>query len=571
MNLDRRLLRWFFSQKRLLMPALALFIMAGIAVILQARLLSAAIARVFLGGQGLDQVRPLLLSFVGIALLRYSCQWGGQSLTYALAATVKKTLRRKLADQLVRLGPVFTRSQQAGELKNTLLAGVEKLDAYFSEFLPQLFLATLIPLLILAFVLPVDWISALLLLVTAPLIPFFMILIGDVAQTMTRRQWRLLGRLNAFFAEILQGMTTLKLFPAGDHAERIRRVTETYRRTTLRVLRVAFLSALSLELLSTLSVAVIAVKIGLRLLYGRMVFEQTFFLLILAPEFYQPLRQLGTRFHAGMEGFSAAQRIFEILDEPTPLRSATTVVPKIESIRFQNVGYTYPGAELSAVAGLSFEIRAGKKTALVGPSGAGKSTVAALLLRFAEPQSGVIRVNGRPLDEIDPDHWRLQIAWAPQLPFLFHASAADNIRLAWPSAAPAQIEQAAQQAFIHHFFAELPNGYETLIGERGARLSGGQAQRLSLARAFLKDAPVVILDEPTGFLDAESERAIGRVVEQLVDKTVIIIAHRLRTVMACDHILFLENGRLVESGTHEQLLRLCGRYVAFLQSDEALR
>ncbi|MDZ7317238.1 MAG: thiol reductant ABC exporter subunit CydD [candidate division KSB1 bacterium] len=569
MNLDKRLLAYFFAQRRLLAASLTLFVVSGLAVILQAETLSFAVDGLFLGGKTWTQIRPLLTTFAIAALVRWLSLWGGRSSAAALAADIKRKLHRRLVDHLVRLGPLFVRTQQVGELKNTLIEGIEKLDAYFSEYLPQLFLAALLPLLILVFVFPLDRLSALILLATAPLIPFFMILIGDVAQGMTRRQWRLLSRLNAFFAETLQGILTIKLFRAGDFAAKIRRVTESYRHITLRVMRVAFLSALALELLSMLGIALIAVQIGLRLLYDRISFVQAFFILIVAPEFYQPLRQLGVRFHAGMEGFTAAQRIFQLLEVPPfVLSGRCTKVEPLRSLRFEDVSFAYSEGAIPAVQELSFEITAGERVALVGPSGAGKSTVFALLLRFAEPDSGVIRINETPLNEIDVEAWRRQIAWLPQQPFLFHASVAENIRVAKMDADQSEIEEAAKKAGLHAVLQGLPHGYATPVGEGGCRLSGGQARRVALARAFLRQAPLVLLDEPTGFLDRESEAVIRLVLSEL-EPTVLIIAHHLQTAAACDRILFIENGKVVESGSHDELLRRGGRYAAFLQTEAA--
>lgn len=572
MNLDKRLLLYLSNLKVPLAAAAGLSLLVAVATVMQAKLLSSVIAQVFLQNHTLAAVRTSLLLFLGAALIRYTSQWGGQTLFYGVAATIKKTVRQKITAKLVRLGPAYVCAQQSGELKTTLLSGVEKLDAYFSEYLPQLFLAALIPLLILIFIIPVDWLSGLVLLITAPLIPFFMILIGDVARALTRKQWNVLSRLNAFFIEILQGMTTLKILGrARDQAVKIHQVTEEFRATTMQVLRVAFLSALVLELLSTLTVAVIAVEIGLRLLYGKMAFEQTMFILILAPEFYQPLRQLGPRFHAGMEGFTAAKRIFELLDEQPQIPSGRLTVPaSAETIFFKEVSFTYVGSPIPAVADVFFCMAPGQKTALVGPSGAGKTTIASLLLRFIEPQQGCIMVGGTLLSEIHADLWQSRLTWVPQLPYLFHGTVLENICLADKNASMIKVRRAAQQAFLHDFIETLPRGFDTIIGERGARLSGGQAHRLALARAFFKDAPLIVLDEPTGSLDAESELMIQKAVDDLVrQKTVLTIVHRLHTITSYNLILFLDQGKIVESGSHEELMSRHGRYADFVKTAEA--
>ncbi len=512
MNIDRRLLRYLYAFKAPLTLALVCVLAAGIATVAQAGLLSHAIARLFLQQQTLNGVRSVLYFFLAAAILRLASQWAWQSILYRIAARVKQKIRQQITARLLSMGPARIAAEQSGELKATLVAGVEKLDAFFSEYLPQLVVAALVPLLILAFVFPRDRISGLVFLLTAPLIPLFMVLIGDMARIVTRKQWSVLSRLSAFFMELLLGMTTLKVLGCSrDQAKKIRQITDEFRTTTMQVLRVAFLSALVLELLSTLSTAIIAVEIGLRLLYARMTFEQALFILILAPEFYQPLRRLGAHFHAGLEGLAAAKRIFELLDDnavatagarealpgkegviaaqnrpdpgaprleagevlPTPgdLSAAQSgpgsgpqfcgigaAMPPHGSICFADVGYTYPGATTPALEGLSFCMAPGQKTALVGPSGAGKTTVVSLLLRFIEPQQGALLIGNEPLSRIDPDHWRSRLTWAPQHPFLFHATVADNIRLADPGAAMGQVRLAARQAHLDDFHREPAAG-----------------------------------------------------------------------------------------------------------------
>src|SRR5690606_31105200 len=325
----------------------------------------------------------------------------------------------------------------------------------------------------------------------------------------SRAQWRALSRMSAHFLDALQGLPTLKLFGRSRaEIERIRVISDQFRDTTMSVLRVAFLSALVLELLSTISVAIVAVEIGLRLLYERMTFADAFFVLVIAPEFYLSLRMLGTRFHAGMSGFAAAERIFAVLETPPPAApdAPPAALPeRITTVRFERVAFAYDAGERPALNGVSFEIRHGEKVALVGPSGAGKSTIVQLLLRFIEPGGGQITVDGVPLALIPADVWRTQIAWVPQRPHLFQTTIADNIRLARPDAPLEDVVRAAEQAHADEFIRAMPQGYATPIGERGARLSGGQAQRIALARAYLKDAPLLLLDEPTANLDAETE------------------------------------------------------------------
>jgi ATP-binding cassette subfamily C protein CydD len=465
------------------------------------------------------------------------------------------------------LGPAYTRGERSGELANTAVEGIEALDAYFRQYLPQLALAALVPLTVLIFVFPLDWVSGLVMLLTAPLIPVFMILIGSLAESLTRRQWTSLSRMSAHFLDVLQGLATLKLFGRSREQYRIiAQISDEFRETTMGVLRVTFLSALVLELVATISTAVVAVQIGLRLLYGQLAFQQGFFVLLLAPEFYLPLRLLGTRFHAGMQGVAAAQRIFEVLETPAATDSARSsgrpaASPKRLDIRFSGVHYAYEEGKRPALNGLSFELPQGRSLALVGPSGAGKSTVAYLMLRFIEPDQGAITVGGQPLDALSPAAWREQVAWVPQNPYLFHGTVAENIRLARPGASLDQVESAASQASASAFIEALPKGYDTIIGERGARLSGGEAQRIALARAFLKDAPLLILDEATANLDPEIEAMVQEAMARLLSgRTALIIAHRLGTVYRADRIVVLDRGQLAQEGSHIDLMQQSGLY-----------
>jgi ATP-binding cassette subfamily C protein CydD len=341
----------------------------------------------------------------------------------------------------------------------------------------------------------------------------------------------------------------------------IRRISDQFRRSTLEVLRIAFLSALALELLATISVAIIAVEIGLRLLYGGIDFERALFILILAPEFYMPLRALGTSFHAGTEGKAAAERIFAILDAPVTQWGSQPAPAAPFSIAFESVTYRYEGNGHPAVEDVSFAVAPGELVALVGPSGAGKTTLASMLLGFIKSQAGTIRVNGVPLADIDPDSWRSQVAWVPQHPYLFNTSVLENIRLAMPDASIEAVKRAAELAFAAEFIALLPDGYATVIGEHGARLSGGQAQRIALARAFLKDAPVLIMDEATSSLDPAQETLVQQAVARLVeDRTALVITHRLNTAYQADHIVVLAQGRVSQIGTHTVLRAQPGIY-----------
>jgi len=551
----------------------------GVLVLLQARNLSRVVARVFLEGEGLRQVTPLLAALLAIVLLRALAALLGEVSANALAVRVKTALREMLAQRLFRAGPAAMRAEQSGEIAATAMQGVEALDAYFSQYLPQIVLSAVVPVLILATVFPLDLLSAVVMLLTAPLIPVFMMLIGQAAEVLTRRQFTALSRMSAFFLDTMQGLTTLKtLGQTTKQAGRIASVSERYRAATMSVLRVTFLSALVLELVSTLSTAVIAVQIGLRLLYGRVGFEEAFFILIIAPEFYLPLRQLGQRFHAGMAGLAAARRIFEILDAPleTPptaggiLHHLPADSPPL-AVAFDDVHYRYPGRETGALQGVSFEIKPGEHVALVGATGAGKSTLVNLLLRFLVPQQGTIRLGMWTAGSVDPEAWRALLAWVPQQPYLFHDSIAANLRLADPGAGDAALRDALRLAGLEEMVDALPRGLDTVIGEGGARLSGGQAQRLALARAYLKRAPVLVLDEPTAHLDPGNIAAFQAAADALRHSrgmTVLTVAHNLQTVTAADRIVVLRAGRVAESGGHAALLARGGAYAALVGAAE---
>jgi len=554
--------------------AVALGTLGGLLLIPQAWLLAQALSAGVLGGAGLAQILPWMWPLPAIFLLRFALALTGERVAVRAATLIKEKLRADLFRHLQALGPAYARGRASGELAVAALEAVEALEPYYARYLPQLALVALIPLAILAFVFPQDWVSALVLLLSAPLIPLFMVLVGSGAERLNQRQWHKLARMSARFLDALQGLTTLKLFNASRReADLIARISEDYRHSTMAVLRVAFLSALVLEFFATVSIALVAVLIGFRLLRGEMGFEAGLFILLLAPEYYLPLRSLGAHYHARMEAIGAAARIVEVLEAPLPPRAAggasRPALGRAIGIRFEDVHYAYePGRE--ALRGASFALEPGRLTALVGPSGAGKSTALNLLLGFVRAQRGRVLIDGHDLAALDPEYWLRHVAWVPQRAHLFEGSISDNIRLGDPAVGPEAVRAAARQAHADAFIERLPLGYDTPLGERGQNLSGGQVQRIALARAFLKDAPVVLLDEATASLDPDSEALIGAAIARLArNRTLLVVAHRLRTVRAAHGIVVLDAGRVLEQGSHATLARGGGLYARMLRTHES--
>jgi len=569
--MNRGLLRQVRSAPASLSLTIALGLLVAVATIAQMVFLSKTVDHVFLKGAGLEEVSALLLLLLGASVLRSGLLWAREAAAQRGAVRIKSELREHLFAHILRLGPAFARGERTGEVATTTTEGVEKLEAYFGRYLPQTALSVFVPLLIAGYIFPQDPSSAILLLVTAPVIPILMILVGSYAEEHMQRQWAALSRMGASFLDALQGLTTLKVFGrSAAEGERVAAASEEFRGRTMKVLRYAFLSGFVLEFMTAMAIALVAVTLGVRLISGNMPFEEAFVVLLLAPEFYRPLRELGAYRHAGMEGSAAADRIFEILSTPVPTREgagASACAAGDITVEFSGVGYTYPGNERPALSALALTLPAGTRTALVGRSGAGKSTLVNLLLRFMDPESGAILANGVPVDKLAAKTWRQSLALVPQRPHLFYGSVLENICLARPEASREEVERAAELAGVAEFIRRLPEGYETRIGERGSRLSGGEAQRVAIARAFLKDAPVLVMDEPTSGLDPESERTIRAALERLArGRTVLIIAHRLNTVYGADWIAVLDGGRLVETGTHRELVRRGGLYARLVST-----
>ncbi len=536
-------------------------------VLAQAGLLAHVIAH---AGSGLTALRGSVLALALVLLARAFSVYGGEAMALRAAAATKSQLRQKLTRHINALGPQWLGRRSHGQLITLTARGLDALDPYFARYLPQLVLATIVPIAVLARIAGVDLTAAVTVAVTLPLIPIFMVLIGWHTQARTERQWLLLTRLAGHFLDVVEGLATLKAFGrAKAQAETIRKVTEDHRQATMATLRITFLSSLVLELIATLATALVAVEVGLRLLAGHLGYEAALLVLLLTPEAFLPLRAVGAQFHAAAEGVAAAKDVLDILD--TPLDGARSTVadgaapagmsapsasvePDLtrDEIRFSNVSVRYPDRTALALDDVCASIRPGEHLAIVGPSGAGKSTLLSLLLGFATASEGQLTVGGVELRELvlaSPEAmaaWRRQLAWVPQNAHLFSGSIADNIRLGDPAAADDRVREAAVRAGLAETIAAAPAGLETPVGERGLQLSTGQRQRVAVARALLRDAPVMLLDEPGAHLDAETaDELIEGLRRHSGGRTLIIVTHNPAWTVHASRVLRLEGGRLI--------------------------
>jgi thiol reductant ABC exporter CydD subunit len=483
------------------------------------------------------------LTFLGRSLLA----WGFEVAGRRAASTVLSELRLTIVERRLRGQPIALDGAEAGEIAATAVQGVDGLEAYFGRYLPQVVLAVVVPLAVLGLVAAVDPLSAGVMLLTLPLVPVFMWLIGRYTEERTRERWLALRLLSSHFLDVVRGLPTLRAFNRGsEHAAMLDRIGERYRRTTMGTLRVSFLSGSVLELAATLGVALVAVTVGVRLVEGGLGLEAGLTVLVLAPELYLPMRQLAAQFHASADGLAVAERMLALIDgAPAAGPGGVSAAPSVldAPVRLESVSFSYPARPGLVLDELDLELLPRETVALVGPSGSGKTTVANLLLRFAEPASGRISVGNMDLATCRADLWREQIAWVPQHPTIFRGTVADNIRLGNPGATRRALRDAAVLAGADRFIQALPLGYETLVGDGGRPLSAGESRRIALARAFLRDAALVILDEPTADLDRTSAAVVAEAVERLrTGRTVLLIAHRPELVEHADRVVSLDDG-----------------------------
>lgn len=489
-------------------------------------------------------VTLLLCLALLLYVIRAGLLYGSEHLAFLGADKVKASVREDILTCLTHSGSVSRNRESSGVILNTYIEGVEALQGYYMQTLPSRMTATIVPLAIFLIILPFDFMSGLVLLMTAPLIPVFMIWIGRGAERLNQRQWRRMTFMGGRFLDVIQGLSTLKLFGASyREISTLRRLGEEFRCDTMAVLRIAFLSSLAMEFFATVSIALIAVLIGFRLLWGEMAFVEGFFILLLAPDFFQPLRKMGAHYHAKMEAIGASEKIVSLLNaEGRDHHQGDDFPVQSVSIEFRNVFFSYDSG-VPILRGVSFNIKAGETVAIAGQSGSGKSTILALIMGFIVPQSGEILINGKNLNEIAPIMWRRSLSWVGQKPHLFPGSIADNIRMGRSDASDSDIIKLLSQCGIDDIS-------EQILEENGGGLSGGQAQRVAIARALVRKSPLLLLDEPTAHLDQVTENLIQRTVAEISgSSTVIFSAHRSATLAAADRILLLKNGFIAEADT----------------------
>ena len=548
---ERRLRKDHPRAARIGVAATVLSLAANLCWVAFALVLSVVVARVFVDGGTLGSVDALLLAMLALVLVRGGLLWGGEVVAQRAADGIKTNLRGRLAAALVAIGPTGVRGERIGDLVYTAGEGIETVDPYVTRYVPARALAVIVPILVAAVVFVLDPWTVPVLLVAGPVLVLLLGLIGRRVRDLTERRERELAWMNAHFLDVLRGLPTLKMFGrSAEQAETIRAVSRRQGSSTMDVLRTAFQTTLVLEWGATAATALVAIETSVRLMAGGLAFERALAVLLLTPEFFLPLRRLSAEYHVGRSAAAAAERVYAVLDAPAripvPGPGVACPLPARLDIRFDDVVVTYDEGSRTALAGCSFEIPEGRTVALVGPTGSGKTTVANVLLRFVDPDRGRVTIGPEPLSEIDPALWRTLVAWVPQHASLFHGSVADNLRLARPDATDDDLVAAATAAHAHGFVKELPDGYATPIGEGGVRLSGGERQRLALARGFLRDAPILILDEPTSHLDRESESLVLEAASRLMrDRTVVVIAHRPEPVAGADAIVTLRAGRVV--------------------------
>ena len=563
---DKKLLREARRQRLLFAGSVLASLGAAAAILWQTWSVAVIVDGIFMGSASRAALAASFLTALVALALRIALDCAEEMCSLRLATCVKMDLRARLVEKLAQLSPAQLETLQAGKLLNLFYDGIDTLENYFSGYLPQLFKAVFIPVLFLIVIFPRDPLSAVVMLVTLPLIPVFMILIGKWTQRESVRQWVLLTRFAAFLQDVLAGLVTLKsLGRSRQQGEKIGEISEAYRKATFSVQKWAFISSLALELVATISIAMVAVGLGLRLCNGTLTFLIGFYILLLAPEYYQPMRTLGQYFHSGINAQEAAKSIYAFLEiEPWPMPGGDHAEEKVTSIRFEHVSYRYPDAAEDAVHDVSLTLSAGQSLAFVGDSGSGKTTLMMLAMGFLTPTAGTIFVNEVPLEKWRRDAYHARLAAVLQTPYIFQGTVRENIAFAGDLSAEAAARTAkiADQVGLTALLRTLPTGLDTRIGQGGQQLSGGQTALLLVARALYRESDVLFLDEMTDNLDVESERALVDALAPLTrGRATWIIAHRLQTLHQVDRIVVMRHGRITASGSYEEIVDSAGHFL----------
>jgi len=563
----------FKGIKPVLAAVALLTLVQSVSILWMARTLSEVVSALFAGGTLQDQDVGIF-QFLAAFLVRHLTNFAQQKITYRYAEHTGALLRKGLMDKLFLLGPRFAKTEGTGKLVTLVLDGILKFKVYLELIIPRMVATAIIPAVIFIYIFTQDVQSAIILLVTMPILIVFMILIGLSSRKQVDSQMVSYRNLANHFVDSLRGLETLKyLGRSKSHAKTIGKVSDKYRKATMRTLRVAFLSSFALDFFTMLSVASVAVGLGLRLVNGDMMLVTALTILILAPEYFLPVRMVGSDYHATLNGKEAGEAIQAIID--IPIEKMDVTLPdgfsyswrQDSQLTLSHVQVQHELEGLYSLKGVTLHIQGMRKIGIIGESGAGKSTLIDILSGFLSPSSGDIVLNGQRLPALADAAWQNQMTYIPQSPYLFSSSLADNVKFYTPHASQVEVEQAIKNAGLSDLVSSLPAGYDEVIGGGGRTLSGGQAQRVALARAFLSDRPVILLDEPTAHLDIETEYELKETMRSLFEgKLVFLATHRLHWMPDMDQIIVMDQGKVAEIGTHEELLSSKGVYYALIRS-----
>lgn len=548
--IDKNLLKDIFPFKRQLILVMISNIMQAMMIVAIAYIIAYIADKLLLSRLESSTATPLLVLLFFFFCIKAILNYFNHYQMEKISLNVQSNLRRQLFEVLAQRS-FLANSYAKGQWIALITKGVDKLDIYLTSFIPQLGLLSTIPLILLIFTFINDWISGLIFLITAPLIPFFMILIGKIADKENKKQWQVFQKLTMYMADLLPGLLIVKAYNQTQRQlSEINKNGKLFSQATLKVLRIAFISAFMLEFISTLSIAIIAVNIGLRLIYGHVEFLPVFFILLIAPQFYQPFRQFGSAFHDAMNGITASSEIYAMIDKLNCIKESKANLKLDDAdmvqIELKNVYYKYQDNDKWAIDDLSLKIEKGKQFVLTGDNGAGKSTLFKLLLGIEKCQSGEILINDYNLADLDKQWWQSQIGWVAQEPYIFSATIRENITLGRDFNLK-EIEHICQLVNLDEFIKSLPQGYDTEMTS-AMNLSSGQKRRLGLARALIGRPKLLLLDEPMENLDVYNEKLIQRILSDLKNKvTVIIIGHRLQTLKNADELIYLQQGKLVDN------------------------